>query len=173
MSLVFFTIKYMRTAAATLTAVVLLLSALPAAAQSRTKRGKVAGEQAQTPERAAVAADSRNNVDRQPDWGPAGYDYAAYYYLPAPDIYYDVAAARFVCPDGENWVASSELPAQYAGLDLWNCYKVVINSDAPWQRHRNHCFAYERYRNMRRIDQPTLRSNPNPPQPKGRRKKGR
>ncbi len=28
------------------------------------------------------------NVDRQPVWGPTGYDYVEYYYLPDIEVYY-------------------------------------------------------------------------------------
>lgn len=35
------------------------------------------------------------NVDRQPVWGPTGYDYVEYYYFPDMDVYYYVPGHRY------------------------------------------------------------------------------
>ena len=35
------------------------------------------------------------NIDMQPAWGPSGYDYAEYYYIPEINIYYDVLSRMF------------------------------------------------------------------------------
>ncbi len=38
------------------------------------------------------------NIGSQPAWGPAGYDYVHYYYLPDLDAYYDVLTDNlFTC----------------------------------------------------------------------------
>ena len=34
------------------------------------------------------------NIVSQPIWGPEGYDYVEYYYLPEIDVYYNVARHR-------------------------------------------------------------------------------
>ncbi len=100
----------------------------------------------------------RTNVERQPEWGPVGYPLAEFYYIPEPDIYYDVEAARFyVCENGR-WVAVEALPERLADCDLYACYKVVINGTEPWRNHRNHTFVYDDYRN-KRFRQQTIRAS--------------
>ena len=34
------------------------------------------------------------NIDKQPAWGPYGYDCAAFYYMPEINIYYDTCRPR-------------------------------------------------------------------------------
>ena len=36
------------------------------------------------------------NIDSQPIWGPTGYDYVEYYYLPDIEVYYNVPQHRFI-----------------------------------------------------------------------------
>ncbi len=111
---------------------------------------------AATPLAAQTAPGSpRENLDRQPAWGPSGYPLAEYYYIPAVDAYYDVERALFYTAQGSRWTASQSLPATDAGTNLYACYKVVMNGREPWRNHHNHTFAYERYR-TRRFTQPTI-----------------
>ncbi len=97
----------------------------------------------------------RVNTDRQPAWGPSGYPLAEYYYIPAPDIYYDVERALFYSSHDSRWVASASLPESAEGTNLYACYKVVMNGREPWRNHHNHTFVYERYR-TRQFTQPTI-----------------
>lgn len=96
-----------------------------------------------------VSAQEAANRERQPDWGPAGYELAEFYYIPAMDIYYDVGRAVFRIERGGEWVETDMLPESFDPADLYSCYKVVINGREPWLNHRNHSFVYERYRNKR------------------------
>ncbi len=89
------------------------------------------------------------NIGRQPAWGPTGYDYAAYYYMPDIDIYYDVNRSLFYYPSGRRWVAAQYLPPSYRSCDLYVLYKVVLNYDSPWQYNRSHRSMYHKYRNDR------------------------
>ena len=82
------------------------------------------------------------NIGSQPMWGPVGYDYVNYYYLPDIDVYYDVPARRYVYLDGGVWVHRTYLPARYKNYNLYNGYKVVINNSNPW---RNHTVVRNRY----------------------------
>ncbi|MCD8740805.1 hypothetical protein LT679_09355 [Mucilaginibacter roseus] len=82
------------------------------------------------------------NIGSQPAWGPVGYDYVNYYYLPDIDAYYDVPARRYVYLDNNVWVHRTYLPTRYRNYNLYNGYKVVINDRDPW---RNHTVIHNKY----------------------------
>jgi len=88
------------------------------------------------------------NIGSQPLWGPAGYDYVNYYYLPDLDMYYDVPRGMFVYFNSGRWVFAASLPARYRNYNLYNCYKVVINDRDPWLResyYRGHYHSFRGY----------------------------
>lgn len=89
------------------------------------------------------------NIDLQPAWGPIGYDYAAYYYMPEINIYYDVNLSRFYYQSNNRWIAAQYLPPSYRVYDLFKIYKVVINYDNPWEYNRTHRSQYKHYRDDR------------------------
>jgi hypothetical protein len=109
------------------------------------------------------------NVGLQPLWGPVGYDYVQYYYIPDIDAYYDVANQDYVYLDNGVWVTSSYLPPRYGNFDLYRAHKVVINESSPWLRHGEYRDRYYSYRG--RHDQEVIRdsrdqrywANPNHP----------
>lgn len=86
------------------------------------------------------------NFGMQPEWGPSGYEYANYYYLPDIDVYYNVPRRQFVYQTRGRWEFASSLPYQYRGYDLYSSYKVVINDDAPYMRCDYYRGQYGRYR---------------------------
>lgn len=86
------------------------------------------------------------NLGIQPQWGPSGYDYAAYYYLPDIDVYYNVPRRQFVYFNGGRWVFAASLPGIYRDYDLYRGYKVVLNDDAPYRRCDYYRGQYGRYR---------------------------
>lgn len=87
------------------------------------------------------------NVDRQPAWGPVGYDYVEYYYIPELNIYFDVENELFYFRHGRRWIESPYLPARYARYDFYSLYKVVLNDILdPWRYNRHHRRRYARYR---------------------------
>jgi hypothetical protein len=86
------------------------------------------------------------NIGRQPVWGPVGYDYVDYYYLPDLDVYYDVPRGLFVYFDFGRWNFAATLPPRYGHYDLYHSYKVVINSRDPWLRNSYYRSNYARYR---------------------------
>ncbi len=86
------------------------------------------------------------NVPVQPLWGPTGYDYAQFYYLPDIGVYYNVSERQYVYNDRGRWVYTSELPRQYANFDLYRSYKVVINEPSPWLRDNVYRTRYVSYR---------------------------
>ncbi len=75
------------------------------------------------------------NIGSQPAWGPVGYDYVNYYYMPDIDAYYDVPARRYVYLENNVWVHRTYLPVRYRNYNLYNGYKVVINDREPWHNH--------------------------------------
>jgi hypothetical protein len=97
------------------------------------------------------------NIGSQPDWGPVGYDYVNYYYLPDIDTYYSVPTREYVYLDNNRWARSRSLPARFGNYDIYNNYKVVINDRNPWERANVYRSKYAGYRN--RHDQVIIRNS--------------
>ncbi len=109
----------------------------------------------QTTQAQHISLNININLDSQPDWGPVGYDYAPYYYIPALNVYYEVNTARFYYMNGPVWVCANVLPPMYRRYDLYSLYKVVLHDRTPWAYNRLH---HQAYRNYRRVPaQPTIR----------------
>jgi hypothetical protein len=72
------------------------------------------------------------NIGSQPAWGPVGYDYVDYYYLPDIDAYYYVPSHQFVYLSNGRWIFASSLPVAYRRYDLYSGYKVVVNEPRPY-----------------------------------------
>jgi hypothetical protein len=88
------------------------------------------------------------NIGQQPAWGPRGYDYAEYYYLPNVDAYYYVPQRQFIYRDGGRWVTAYGLPARYRDYDLYMAPKYVINEPRPYLRHE---YYQSRYTGNRQV----------------------
>ncbi|HLP52682.1 MAG TPA: hypothetical protein VK154_17460 [Chitinophagales bacterium] len=86
------------------------------------------------------------NIGAQPVWGPVGYDYARYYYMPEYDIYYDVPARRYVYLDGNKWLFAAALPPRYANVNVYNTYKVVLTEPRAYMYHKDHKVKYVKYK---------------------------
>lgn len=95
----------------------------------------------------AIAANAQVNVNvnigMQPAWGPVGYDYVRYYYLPDADAYYDVNSRMFIVFANGAWVSRRALPRP---VDLYRVHKIVINDATPWRRHTVYHDRYITYR---------------------------
>lgn len=100
------------------------------------------------------------NIGLQPAWGPAGYDYVEYYYLPAMDMYYYVPARQYIYFDRGRWIRTAYVPARYRHVDFYRTYKVVINERDPFRYHDRYRVQYARYRNTY-YHQPLLRDSRN------------
>lgn len=87
------------------------------------------------------------NINSQPDWGPSGYDYVQYYYLPEVDMYYNVVSREYIYLDRGRWVNTCELPMRLRGFNFYNSYKVVINDRNPWLQNDRYRRQYANYRN--------------------------
>jgi len=97
------------------------------------------------------------NIGSQPLWGPTGYDYADYYYMPDVDAYYSISNQQFIYMDAGRWVFRASLPGRYRNFDLYNGYKVVINDRNPWLRNDYYRNQYWGYRG--RHNQPVIRDS--------------
>ncbi len=97
------------------------------------------------------------NVDRQPVWGPTGYDHVEFYYLPDIEAYYNVPQQKFYYNEGGRWISRSRLPARYHDYDLYNSYKVVVNERAPYRNHNMYRDQYNSYKG--RHDQQLIRDS--------------
>jgi hypothetical protein len=86
------------------------------------------------------------NIGIQPLWGPVGYDYVNYYYIPDLDVYYDVPNQAYVYYDDGRWVSSAYLPSRFGNVDLYRYHKVVINEPTPWFHHDRYRDRYAIYR---------------------------
>ncbi|MBN2755970.1 MAG: hypothetical protein JXR51_02260 [Bacteroidales bacterium] len=75
------------------------------------------------------------NIVSQPIWGPEGYDYVEYYYLPEIDVYYNVARHRYIYMSHNQWIVSLQLPPHYRSFDVYHARKVIINEQRPYLRH--------------------------------------
>ena len=77
-----------------------------------------------------------SNVSDQPSWGPAGFDYVYYYYIPDIGVYYYVPDHVFIYQKQGAWITSGTLPLKYAAFDFYRSYKVVINDPEPYLQHQ-------------------------------------
>ncbi len=85
------------------------------------------------------------NIGSQPLWGPVGYDYVRYYYLPEMDVYYDVVHRRYTYYHGNRWVTRASLPGRFARVDLYRTHKIVLNHAHPWKNHKKIRKQYSHY----------------------------
>lgn len=87
------------------------------------------------------------NIQSQPLWGPVGYDYVSYYYLPQYDVYYNVPARKYVYLDGGQWIFAAALPPRFVNVDLYTTYKVVLTEPRAYIYHKDHVVKYVKYKN--------------------------
>ena len=102
-----------------------------------------------TTSKAQVSVGVNINIGNQPEWGPAGYDDAEYYYMPDIETYYYVPRRQFVYLSGNRWIFSASLPPRYAHYNLYSGYKVVLTDHQPYRHHHSHKVKYEKYKNYR------------------------
>lgn len=88
------------------------------------------------------------NISSQPLWGPVGYNYVEYYYMPEADVYYYVPRRQFFYLRNGNWFYSTSLPAIYY-MDLYRTYKVVLIGPKPYNRHQFYKTKYGKYKTIR------------------------
>jgi len=91
---------------------------------------------------AQFGAKTDNNIKEQPKWGPAGHDYAEYYYMPDIDTYYYVPRQQFIYQSGGYWTFSKSLPADRKSYNLYSANKVVINEPGAYRYYAEHKSKY-------------------------------
>lgn len=101
-------------------------------------------------QRASAQVSVHINVGVQPAWGPVGYDYVEYYYLPDIEAYYYVPRHEFVYLEGGRWIYSSRLPYRYRDYDLYSGYKVVVNEPRPYRHFSEYRERYAPHRHYER-----------------------
>ncbi len=106
---------------------------------------------------AQVSISANFNLNTQPAWGPTGYDYVEYYYLPAIDVYYNVPQRLYYYNYRGHWVHSYNMPSHYRNYDLYHSYKVVLNERDPWKNDNNYRKKYSSYKD--RHDQQVIRDS--------------
>ncbi|MFT3903636.1 MAG: hypothetical protein QM727_10695 [Niabella sp.] len=89
------------------------------------------------------------NIVNQPGWGPVGYDYVRYYYLPELNVYYDVTRELFIYKSRREWITARTLPSNFGRVDLYRTYKVVVNRNTPYKTNSRDVAAYGKYKNER------------------------
>ncbi len=109
---------------------------------------------------AQVSVGVNINIGSQPVWGPVGYDYVEYYYLPDIDVYYYVPRRQFIYLSNGQWLFSLSLPVRYRAYDIYSGYKVVINEPRPYLHANVFRTRYAPYRG--RHDQVIIRSSNEP-----------
>jgi hypothetical protein len=75
------------------------------------------------------------NIEHQPMWGPVGYNYVEYYYIPEVESYYHVPKQQFIYLMNGHWVRKSSLPRLYRGYDMFSATKFVLNEPKPYLNH--------------------------------------
>ena len=86
------------------------------------------------------------NIGAQPVWGPVGYDYVDYYYLPGIESYYYVPTRQFIYFSNGRWIFARTLPGRYSYYNIYNGYKVVINEPRPYLHFNVHKIKYAKYK---------------------------
>ncbi|MGF1924959.1 MAG: hypothetical protein ACQUHE_12335, partial [Bacteroidia bacterium] len=84
------------------------------------------------------------NIGSQPSWGPRGYDYVNYYYLPDVESYYHVPSRQFVYLERNKWVHRRTLPSRYRSYNLHQGRKIVVNQARPYLQHQVYHSSYSR-----------------------------
>ena len=98
------------------------------------------------------------NIGIQPIWGPVGYDYVEYYYMPDIDVFYNVPTRMYYYEDRGRWRSSLYMPVRYRSYDIYTSYKVVINNDPrPYVNIVTYRTKYSQYRG--RHDQRVIRNS--------------
>jgi hypothetical protein len=106
---------------------------------------------------AQVHVDIGFNLGTQPAWGPTGYDYVDYYYLPDIDVYYSVPLHRYYYNNRGRWISSAYLPSRFHNYNFYNSYKVVVNEREPWRNDQAYREKYSSYKG--RHDQQSIRDS--------------
>lgn len=99
-----------------------------------------------TASKAQISLGLSFNIGTQPVWGPVGYDYAEYYYMPDIDVYYNVSQRQYIYLQSGRWRFSSNLPYRARNYNIYSGHKVVINEPRPYLKNQVYKVKYANYR---------------------------
>jgi len=99
-----------------------------------------------TASKAQISLGLSFNIGTQPVWGPVGYDYAEYYYMPDIDVYYNVSQRQYIYLQSGRWRFSSSLPYRARNYNIYSGHKVVINESRPYLNNQVYKVKYANYR---------------------------
>ncbi len=88
------------------------------------------------------------NISSQAIWGPVGYDYVEYYYMPEIDVFYYVPTAQFIYWNGDVQYFVSDLPTSFS-VNLYSTYKVVVNKPKPYLNHGYYVSHYKKHKHSK------------------------
>ncbi|MEO8794420.1 MAG: hypothetical protein ABI390_03080 [Daejeonella sp.] len=84
------------------------------------------------------------NIEKQPLWGPVGFDHVDYYYIPGIQTYYSVDKRQFIYLSNGRWIFSKHLPQKSISFDLYEAHKVVLNGTSrPYLQFNEHKEKYD------------------------------
>lgn len=86
------------------------------------------------------------NISSQPVWGPVGYDYVEYYYLPDIDAFYYVPRHQYIFQQRGRWIFTTSLPYQFNNYDINTGYKIVVNEPTPYYHAESYRTKYASYK---------------------------
>jgi hypothetical protein len=86
------------------------------------------------------------NIGLQPEWGPVGYNYVDYYFIPQYGLYYYIPERKFIYLNRGKWVFATALPRRFGAVNLFNTYKVVINEPKAYLHYNDHKVKYEKFK---------------------------
>jgi len=100
---------------------------------------------------AQIRINANINIGNQPLWGPVGYDYVDYYYMPDIDVYYHVPQRQFIYLDRGKWIFAASLPGRYRGYNLYAVPKIVINEPRPYLRADVYRVKYKNWKGPKQV----------------------
>ncbi|MBA3706956.1 MAG: hypothetical protein H0W84_13960, partial [Bacteroidetes bacterium] len=83
------------------------------------------------------------NISSQMLWGPVGYDYVEYYYLPEYDMFYYVSTGQYIYWRGGQYVFVATPPFR---VNYYSTYVVVVNEPRPYLQHNVYITRYSQYK---------------------------
>ena len=106
---------------------------------------------------ARAQTNNANNIMTQPLWGPAGYDYVEYYYIPDIDAYYNVPGAQYIYLEKKHWITVKDLPLRFKNFNFYSAHKIVMNEPKPYMNYRANKLKFAQYKGQH--DQTAIRES--------------
>ncbi|QES90435.1 hypothetical protein [Rhizosphaericola mali] len=100
------------------------------------------------------------NIGNQPAWAPVGNVSTPFYFIPEMNVYFDVARAMYIYPNGNQWVYVRNLPSRYRQYNMYNVYKVPVNRGGkPYLMNTRDRANYGKYASYHGRQQPIRPNN--------------